>query len=299
MSTLNLHQILGMDPIEWVVQDLLPKKGVLVLGGPPKGGKSRLVLSSILTALKSDTFLGRPTSIRHGATMFNAEGGHQGIRMRSEMYRTDPVLKLCRVEVEDKCPILATPTGIEMAAVSKMIEDVAGRTLIVLDPLVRFHMCDENNNGQMTQVMAAIRHVVEESGSAALIVHHTAKLPAEMTMHDASKQGGAKLRGASAIFAEADNIITAYPLRHQGGLYLGFENRYSAPLEDMVMVSCQCNGKEGCGRFYPAIREGVQKARYGDPKEWLLDHPRSPELFAAAWQIRPPIAVQVFQEMQA
>lgn len=296
MGVLTLSDIKRLPELEWVVQDLIPKKGIGVLGGPPKEGKSRLVLSSLLDALDERPFLGHFTNDVVTSLIYNAEGGHQGIRARSSMYDHMSAGKLVGIRVQDECAPLVSEKGVDMAVYSAMLQTIVQEQacLFVLDPLVRFHACDENDNAQMTQVMAAIRRLAEESGSGALIVHHTSKPPNDMSQGELRKQGGAKLRGASAIFAEADSVVMAYPLK--GGLHLGFECRYAAPVDDYCMASCSCQEDgEGCGRFYKVV-DGPQKSRFGDPGAWQLDHTDcTPSTFARAWGTTVQVAEEVLQ----
>jgi len=47
--------------------------------------------------------------------------------------------------------------------------------VLVLDPLIELHECDENSNGELRQFIAAIRTLAIEAGIAVLLVHHVRK----------------------------------------------------------------------------------------------------------------------------
>lgn len=293
MGVLTLGDIKALPDLEWVVESLVPKRGIGVLGGPPKEGKSRLVLSSLLDTLDARPFLGQFPSTILGSLIYNAEGGHQGIRARKAMYENLSVGKLVGVSVQDEIKPIATDKGVDMHVCAEMVQTIgqAQADLVVLDPLVRFHACDENDNAQMTQLLAGVRWIAEQAQCGVLVVHHTSKPPADLSQAELRRQGGGKLRGASAIFAEADSVTMAYPLK--GGLHLGFECRYAAPVDDYVMVSCKCHEDgEGCGRFYRAV-EGPNKSTFGDPGAWVMDHPKDPKLFARAWNRTEQLAEEV------
>lgn len=67
--------------------------------------------------------------------------------------------------------------------------------LIILDPLRRFHHCDENDNSAMDLMVEALECIAAETGAAVLVGHHSAK--AAVLNGQASTQQAA--RGASAL----------------------------------------------------------------------------------------------------
>ncbi len=71
--------------------------------------------------------------------------------------------------------------------------------VLVIDPLVEFHACDENNNVHMNGVLSILRAIAVECDVAVLVVHHTRKPPqADATGHRGnldSARGGSSFGG--------------------------------------------------------------------------------------------------------
>jgi RecA-family ATPase len=229
-SLANLHLI---EPLRWRIETLLERNGILVVGGPPKRGKSRLVLSMLLDAAVGEPVLGqfRPMG-RLGALIYNAEGGVHGMKARQEMWADIDRTKLTEVRVTDRRPKLLTVFGRfaasaleEEVALWRRIRDSGGQLdIVVLDPLIAFHCADENNNAAMHLLLDRLRDAAEKEDVALIVVHHEAK-PGELP-----KQGGLRLRGASAIHGAVDNVLL---LGHNGRIE--FEFKHSPPCEPMQL----------------------------------------------------------------
>lgn len=69
--------------------------------------------------------------------------------------------------------------------------------LIILDPLVKVHQCDENDNVQMDMVMETLTDIAHNAQVAILVLHHTTKGGSE---RQEGRIGNADIaRGASAV----------------------------------------------------------------------------------------------------
>ena len=120
-----------------------------------------------------------------------------------------------------------------------------GYRLIVIDTLTRFHSLDENNNGQMSQLVSILEYLAKRPGAAVLFIHHTNKA----AIREGSTDSQAAGRGASAL---TDNV------------------RYSAFLARMTEAEAkECGVSPDDRGLY--LRFGVSKQNYGLPQEdrWL------------------------------
>lgn len=77
-----------------------------------------------------------------------------------------------------------------------------GFDVVILDPLINFHSCDENSNSEMRAVGARILELTAATGAAVVIVHHTRK--ATVTSRRGSPLEG---RGATAMWGFADGAV--------------------------------------------------------------------------------------------
>ena len=81
---------------------------------------------------------------------------------------------------------------------ARVVDDCAGARLLVLDTLSRVHSLDENDNGQMSQLLAQLEYIAAQTGAAVLFLHHVSKASAR---ERGDEQQAA--RGASALVDNA------------------------------------------------------------------------------------------------
>jgi hypothetical protein len=187
---------------------LIVPRSLLVTAGPPKRGKSLLVLNREIRRATGAPFLGFGTT--PGRTLyFNAEipeaqlkgrlvtmlteAGPDGGALESEMLRDR--LKM----VTRRGLFLDEPAGCE--EVRRLIEATAP-DLVVFDPLARFMSGEENSARDMGHLIASLDRLTQQYGHATELVHHTGK-PGQGD----AKQGGHRLRGSSALFGAADSVV--------------------------------------------------------------------------------------------
>jgi RecA-family ATPase len=126
-----------------------------------------------------------------------------------------------------------------------LIDFAKGYRLIILDTLTRFHRLNENDNGQMSQLLGNLEYVVKQTGASLLFIHHTNKAAAK----DGELCGQLAARGADAIIS---NI------------------RYAAFLHKMTGDEANKYGiDQNRQGFY--LRFGVAKQNNGQPQSdrWL------------------------------
>lgn len=80
-----------------------------------------------------------------------------------------------------------------------IIQQAAGRQLIVIDTLSRAHQMDENSNGDMSLLLRRLEAVGAQSGAAVLFVHHISK----GASRDAQGADQFAARGASVLVENA------------------------------------------------------------------------------------------------
>lgn len=87
------------------------------------------------------------------------------------------------------------PNIANQAFQDQVIERSKGARLLVFDTFTRFHVANENDNGQMSQVVGCFERIAAETGAAVLFLHHASK-GATLNGQQAEQQAA---RGASAI----------------------------------------------------------------------------------------------------
>lgn len=203
--------LLEAPPTPMVVgRGLLPVKGKLIIGGGPKTNKSYLVINMAV-----DLALGQP--------LFNAY--YSKDKPVFPVYKPNKVLyienEIGENGLKDRLKgILSTLShkGIQLYIKSRdmgmRMDTEEGRELIgaeidairpdvtILDPLAKFHLSDENSSQQMGAVMRTGDHWIENYGTSLIYIHHTGHQNPQFP-----KRGGDKLRGSTAMFADADSIM--------------------------------------------------------------------------------------------
>lgn len=87
------------------------------------------------------------------------------------------------------------PNIVDPVFLAEVIKKCQGMRLAIFDTFSRFHQFNENDNGQMTQVVSCYEKIANETGAAVLFLHHSSK-GAVITGKQTEQQSS---RGASAI----------------------------------------------------------------------------------------------------
>jgi hypothetical protein len=226
----ELHALLERsyhEPPAIIAGGVIPRAGLVVLGGPPKRGKSLLALQQALARAVAAPWLGFSTT--SGVTLvLQAEIPERELQTRARIMR----------------PAAGTvPTGLihfvthrglrldrrgDLRTVRTLIETLKP-DLVQIDPLARFYSGEENSTKEMSRLVASLDELIEQYGVAIELVHHTAKPSA-----DDPRAGGFRLRGSTALFAAADSVLIL-DRTTDGFFRLTFELRHGAEPEPMLL----------------------------------------------------------------
>lgn len=155
---------------------------------------------------------------------------HQNKRQREALYENLVVEPL-----EKHMPDL-----LKIEWINALMRLAEGTRLMVLDTLTLFHTADENNNGEMKQVIATLIQIAAKTGCTILFVHHTAK--------NSEGRSATSGRGASVL---KDNI------------------RWQAYISNLTKEEARENGiSENNAKWY--LWFGINKVNFGVEKEMLL-----------------------------
>jgi RecA-family ATPase len=144
---LSLDEIENLPPLEWLIEELLPARGLAVLYGAPKLGKSFLALDWALSVAAGKRWLGR--MVRKGDVVYIYAEGVSGLRSRTAAWAAEHGQKPPGFRV---LPIaLSVPNSKDRAAFVAAIRATCTEPrMIVIDTLARnFGPGDENNQQDM------------------------------------------------------------------------------------------------------------------------------------------------------
>lgn len=195
-TLLNVSTILSMpdgDRPEFLVNMLVPEKGITALSGHPGCGKSWFMLHMARCVARGERFLGELETKKGNVLIVDEESGVWEMQRRIKLlgYPNDiPVYFYCqsgfKVDREkDMEELLRT-------VVENNIK------LVVIDPFVAIHSSEENSADEAQGVMEKLQRF-NDFGAAVLFIHHHRK---------GAGGGGQSLRGSSAFSGRLDSHIT-------------------------------------------------------------------------------------------
>jgi len=205
----------------WLVEGLWTAEAVGVIGGPPKAGKTTLALDMAVSVASASPCLGTFAVHTPGPVLlYAAEESAATLRARLETIACLRGLDFdqldVRVIVTNSLRLDRSDDQVRLDA-TVMLHRPA---LLILDPLIRIHMADENASGDVAALLGYLRTLQRKCGTAIALVHHVRKNISSTT------GAGYSLRGSSDLYAWLDSFL--YLRKNRDQLTLSAEHR-SAP----------------------------------------------------------------------
>lgn len=218
---------LGTQPEEqrWLIDGLWSDQAVGLIGGEPKCCKSFLALELAVAVASGEPFLRRFRVPRRGRVLlYAAEDALHVVRQR-----LDGIARAagCSLEELDIQVITAPRLRLDLADdVVRLTNTVAAMQprVLVLDPFVRLHRCDENASGEVAPLLALLRELQRTHQVAVVVVHHAKK-------GGNNVRAGQALRGSSEFHAWGDSML--YLRRRGDRLTLAVEHRAAPALDEL------------------------------------------------------------------
>lgn len=225
------HDLLRRDypePPAIVGGGILPRQTLAVLGGPPKVGKSSLVLNLALQRSLGQCWLQFETT--PGRTLIpQAEIPERELQGRLRLQLQDlgaPLPEGRLFFVTHRGLRLDRTEGLRVCR--RLVEETRADCLII-DPLARFFSGDENSVREIGRLIGGLDELIQSCGVAIMLVHHTSK-----PTKDDPREGGLRLRGSSALFGAVDSALLLD--KAASGLFrLSFELRHGKEPEPMLL----------------------------------------------------------------
>jgi len=162
---------LTTDPA-YLIRDLIPKEGLVVVWGPPKCGKTFWTLDMVMHIPLGRDYRGR--RVEQGAVVYVAAEGERGLRQRAVALRQE------RMTPEDDPPFYLLTTRLDLVAdVDVLVGDIMAQLpadecckAIVIDTLNRTFQGSESKDVDMTAYIRAADILRERFRCAVIIIHH-------------------------------------------------------------------------------------------------------------------------------
>ena len=181
ISSLDLLPKEGEEPVDWLVDNLIPKGCVVLLTAPPGSYKTFFALSLGRSVGQGEPFLGRALEAA-SVTYVDRENPRSVLSSRLKAVGPSSNLTLWPLWAEPEPPLLGDKSYLALAS---------SRSLLVFDSLRRFHLGSENAPEEMAVIMAHLRELTK-AGATVLVLHHTGKAE------------GSIYRGSTEILAGVD-----------------------------------------------------------------------------------------------
>jgi hypothetical protein len=211
----DLHHVLNLPPVSYLVDGILTENGFSVLAGFSGSGKSFLALDFVLTIAAGVPWCG-DVRVKQGPTAYIAAEGWSGFGQRARAW-----LGHHDVSAGESLPVFFLPAAPQMSEPDEVqelllaIERLPARpNFIAIDALARtFGGGDENSAQDMSGFVRGVDHLRQATGAHVLTVHHTG-------WNTERERGNTNLRGASdtmMLVAKEDDLLTLSCLKQKEG----------------------------------------------------------------------------------
>ncbi len=219
--------------LPWLIQDLWTDEAVGILGGEPKCCKSFLALEVALAVASGAPCLREFPVRRTGPVLFfPAEDSLAIVRRRLDGIAAAAGVSLCDLPLHViTAPSLRLDLASDRQRLTVTVESLHP-LLLILDPFIRLHQCDENEASQIAPLLGYLRQLQRQFHLAVLLVHHAKK-------DGASLRPGQALRGSSELHGWGDSNL--YLRRQREQLTLTVEHRAAPSLDPIPVQLAQDN----------------------------------------------------------
>ena len=245
---------------------VLPEKSVQVIGGMSKIGKSIMAMNEALCIASGKPFLlqfevPRPRRVIYFQAEISLGPLQKRLRTMIEAENIEP-------EAQERFFHVPSCKGIKITQyqhlrhVMDACKDI-GAEVVIIDPLSRFFMGNENHAMDVQKLVDAIDQMVARLGVSVILVHHHGKPPQD---GNGQRQGAQQLRGSSVLFDAFDSYLSLNKKNGKqlnGYARLAFELRNEADPQPMTIhrdpetLWWQLVDEEPAGRAGAAVSDVV------------------------------------------
>ncbi len=293
LPVVRAHQLQSLSEQQrWLIEGLWAEQAVGILGGEPKSFKTFLALDMAVAVASGAPCLRRfhvPSPGR--VVLFAAEDSLAVVRERLEGICLAAERKLEDLDIQViTVPTLRLDVADDRQKLAATLAELRPR-LLILDPFVRLHRCDENTASEVAPLLAYLREMQRLYQLAVAVVHHARK-------GAGNTRAGQALRGSSEFHAWGDSNL--YLRRRGERLALTIEQRAAAGVTDLAVTLSPEQGLALQVLDQPTSSEPTPPASLADKVEAALADSTQPLRFAdlrQACRIRTARLCHVLDEM--
>jgi len=165
-----------LQPLEFLVEGLIPANSLTAIFGSPGSGKSFIGIDIAMSVSTNSEFHGK--TVKSGKTIYIAGEGYNGLVQRGYAW-----LVANSVEIED-ADVFISRTSVDLPEadardilfneINKVLEPGDKLGLLVVDTVSRnFGPLDENQTADMRRFVAAVDEIKDKFGCTVLLIHHS------------------------------------------------------------------------------------------------------------------------------
>ncbi len=232
--------------IEWLIENIIPEKGITILGGDVGSLKTYFALYSAICCSVGAPLFGYKTK-KIKILYIDEENRKRTIRSRSIK-----LLKGLGLDYDvDVGFLISKDVKLDNPDWSKRIEEVIQELqpeLVIVDSMIRVMLGDENESKCVKRIFQTIKPLIELYNTSWLLIHHTRK-----TKYSKGKDD---LRGSSDFSAFADVVMMINKNSSNCYTLTQAKNRHSEPIESIrINVIDKANG----GLSFECSKGGVKE----------------------------------------
>lgn len=191
----------------WLIEDIIPDRGIILLAGSPKSGKSNFSLNVGRSLVFGEPFLDKPAN--KGKVLYLALERYELIQERSSSLGLKDISNFLVLPPYLETPLKTTHSlnEKELPILKGMIRRV-GPKLIIIDPLILFldlSPDDFHRYDRLYPRFGELRKICEDFNCAIMLVHHTRKSASVRPSN--KKEMTDEILGSRAIAAISDVLI--------------------------------------------------------------------------------------------
>ena len=225
--------------IAWVVDKLIPRKGITMITGDSGVGKTWLALQLAISACIGAPFLDEFTASALSALYIDAEAGEILLKRRAKEIWNAITFDVPEIGEyykgnENRIALRLSYQEIDLMnteCVDRLLRDIelTGTELVIIDPFNRVFTGKENDAGDVAKFFNNIKRIRDATGCTFIFIHHARKRSFE-----APSDAGQMLRGSTAIRAALDSHIFIRGIDNNLIRVEHDKSRYAVPVEPFM-----------------------------------------------------------------
>jgi RecA-family ATPase len=189
------------DPINWIVDRLVPSEGIIAIAGDPASFKTWLILDMAQKIASGTLLFNKFPTKQTGVLLVDEENGDRSLQSRFKMLGNKFDLPIHTLSFNE---FKLTSDSVKKLVRTAEKKDIG---LIIFDSLVRIHNADENSAIAMAGVLALLKRITM-AGITVIFTHHHKK------KGNGQSNGAQDMRGSSDILASLDSQLS---IEKEGG----------------------------------------------------------------------------------